>query len=255
MRVDGSTLAYIARARFDGPRLFLQGQLERETYLKVAKALTAASGKWTKAGKRIEEGWFQFPEDAADALEGLLLTGEITSEKRAFDVFLTPAILADEVADMADIHQGLEVLEPSAGEGALAWAADARGARVTCIEVRPAAADKLALSFVTHCGDFLEVSPAMFPRFDRVLMNPPFSRRQDIAHVRHAWEFVRPGGKLVAIMPPSYQFRQDGAARDFRAWLQGLPSMAVPNPPGAFKASGTSVATLALVVKKPDDPS
>ncbi len=34
-------------------------------------------------------------------------------------------------------------------------------------------------------------------------MNPPFSRQQDIRHVMHAAKFLKPGGRLVAVMGAS----------------------------------------------------
>ena len=36
--------------------------------------------------------------------------------------------------------------------------------------------------------------------YDRIIMNPPFSNRQDAEHVRHAYELLRPNGRIVAIM-------------------------------------------------------
>ncbi len=47
--------------------------------------------------------------------------------------------------------------------------------------------------YVTMIGsDFMEAVPE--PRFDRALMNPPFENGQDIAHVRHAFQVLKPGG-------------------------------------------------------------
>ena len=63
--------------------------------------------------------------------------------------------------------------------------------------------------------DFLAVPPA--PVYDRVIMNPPFTRGQDVTHVQHALRFVRPGRRLVAVMPASIKSRADKAARAFRA--------------------------------------
>jgi 16S rRNA G1207 methylase RsmC len=47
------------------------------------------------------------------------------------------------------------------------------------------------------CQDFLTVSPP--GTFDAVIMNPPFKDGADIKHILHAREFLKPGGRLVAI--------------------------------------------------------
>ena len=45
--------------------------------------------------------------------------------------------------------------------------------------------------------------------YDRIVMNPPFEAGQDIDHVRHAFQFLKDGGRLVSIMSPSPFFRED----------------------------------------------
>jgi hypothetical protein len=37
-------------------------------------------------------------------------------------------------------------------------------------------------------------------KFDRVVMNPPFDHGADIKHVEHARKFLKPGGRLVAVV-------------------------------------------------------
>ena len=47
-------------------------------------------------------------------------------------------------------------------------------------------------------GDFLEHATEV-GSFDRILMNPPFSKAQDIGHITRAADMLNPGGRLVAI--------------------------------------------------------
>ena len=35
--------------------------------------------------------------------------------------------------------------------------------------------------------------------YDRIIMNPPFSDGRDIQHVQHAYNLLRPGGRIGAI--------------------------------------------------------
>lgn len=45
--------------------------------------------------------------------------------------------------------------------------------------------------------DFTELDTTL--RFDAVIMNPPFSRRQDVRHITKAMSMLKPGGRLAAI--------------------------------------------------------
>ena len=44
-----------------------------------------------------------------------------------------------------------------------------------------------------NCLDLTE------PVYDTIVMNPPFEKFQDIDHVRHAFDLLKPGGRVVAI--------------------------------------------------------
>ena len=48
------------------------------------------------------------------------------------------------------------------------------------------------------CADFLECNGNL-GKFDRIIMNPPFSDAADIKHIKHAIAFLKPGGRLVAL--------------------------------------------------------
>jgi 16S rRNA G1207 methylase RsmC len=86
--------------------------------------------------------------------------------------------------------------------------------------------------------------------FDRVLMNPPFSKGQDVKHVTHALGFLKPGGRLVAIMGAGVTFRQDKRTTDFRELVQSMGGTIEPLPEGSFKSSGTMVNTVIVVIDK-----
>src|SRR3546814_3629081 len=55
---------------------------------------------------------------------------------------------------------------------------------------------------------------------DAVVMNPPFEKGQDVAHVLHAWRSLKTGGTLVAIMGAGVTFRQGKPYAPFRDWLR-----------------------------------
>lgn len=91
--------------------------------------------------------------------------------------------------------------------------------------------------------------------YDRIIMNPPFSKGRDIQHVRHAYEFLRPGGRLVAIMGEGAFFHSNQAAENFREWLDSLGATAEKLPEGSFMDPSLPVNTAAnarmVVIDKP----
>jgi phospholipid N-methyltransferase len=119
----------------------------------------------------------------------------------AYQLFQTPADLAGRMVALADPMTGLSWLEPSAGLGRILRPILATSpASVTACEVSPDLSGQLYGQFpgvVLWQGDFLSREPV--PVFDRVAMNPPFHMRADIAHIRHALKFLKPGGVLVAL--------------------------------------------------------
>jgi protein-L-isoaspartate O-methyltransferase len=105
--------------------------------------------------------------------------------------------LAHEMVKIAGIKKHDVVLEPSAGGGNLARAADAAGATVICVELNADLAKKLREKFNTFNNDFLSVISFYAGPFDAVLMCPP---RNSIPHIDHAISFLKPNGKLVALV-------------------------------------------------------
>ena len=247
-RIDGDVLVALRQAKTEGNGLWLAGQLDRKLYVKVNKVLEALGGTWNKKAKR-----HVFDGEADDLLGDVLTTGEYVDMKQEFQFFETPGILAERMCQAADVRPGVTVLEPSAGRGGIANEARRLGANVHCIEVQPALADELARqAFNVIIGDFLSIGiPSADCLYDVVAMNPPFCRSQDLAHVRHAYDFLAQGGRLVAIMGMGWTFRQDRKATEFREWLKARRRWEMEElPAGTFRASGTMVNTVMVTIEK-----
>ena len=92
----------------------------------------------------------------------------------------------------------------------------------------------------------MEWTPVEGVLFDRILTNPPFEKFQDIDHVRRAYTFLKPGGRLVAIMGNSAFFRQDKKAAQFQDDFGDCPTY--PLESGPFETTG--VASRIIVIDK-----
>lgn len=234
------------RAVFEGEQI--------DDWPALKKVMTVLGGTWKKGSKGALGGFvFADDVDAAELVRLAWKTGEIL-DPNAHDFFPTPDGLADRVAVYAQIGAGMSVLEPSAGKGALALAVQRRcpTAQVVCVELL--AANEKALRAaglaMVFARDFLGCKPEHFADFDRVVMNPPFSKRLDIAHVRHAFDFLKSGGRLVAIMSSGVAHRSDSLALNFRALVANNGGHIEENPAGSFKVSGTMVGTVTVVLPK-----
>lgn len=167
--------------------------------------------------------------------------------------FPTPKAVIDTMLDYADLRDYHTVLEPSAGSGAICDAvaavlsSDGSIQTVECNHTLSTILD--AKGYIMMNVDFLEIDDTEM-KFDRVLMNPPFEKLQDIDHVKHAFSFLKAGGRLVSVMSPSPFFNSQKKAQAFRDWLETVDYMAVDLPENSFKESGTGVSTKLLIINK-----
>lgn len=221
----------------------------------------AASETWERARGRASDLW--------DARKGHQAAAKLRTEERevtaghAFDLFPTPPDLAARMVSMCDdpLFVGALWLEPSAGTGRIAQAIKDAGHSPNCIELQYRAYELLkARGFNVRQGDFLEQDPhdgttepgrVTLPlRADVIIMNPPFSKGQDIEHVLHAWKCLNVGGRIVAIMSEGVFYRQDKKAEAFRVFLDREGGYSEKLPPGTFKTSGTGANARLVILDK-----
>lgn len=251
-QIDQQVLEVLAACRAEGPLVFLPPQrLDAKLYARVNEVLVALGGRWNTRLKahRLEE-------DAQPVLEVVVATGTFT-KPQDFGYFPTPRDLAERVVALAQIEPGMRVLEPSAGQGALALpAAQAAGSLdlVYVVEMLPANIRALRAHGFNriHEGDFLDMEPE--PLFDRVVLNPPFSGLADISHLLHAVRFLAPTGRLVAITSPAWQAHSTRRAAEFREFAQDCEAEVEDVAAGAFAKSGTQVATRIVSIDAPNLP-
>jgi predicted RNA methylase len=247
MRVDNEILNVLSNAETNGAVLKLVGQLDRALYARTNKVLEAAGGKWNR-----KVGGHTFDADAADAMDQIILTGEVASIKtkaQQYGYFPTPATIAARVIELAQIKPGMRALEPSAGKGALAYQAADAGALVDCYELMDvnfaAIAGDVRLGAIRNM-DFLAQAPEA--SYDRVVMNPPFDKQADIRHVLHALKFLKPGGLLVSVMASGVTFRDNKLTTEFRDLIRARGGEIEALPEGSFKSSGTMVNTVIVTI-------
>jgi len=250
-----------------GKILMLPAGLDRKLYVATNKVLEAMGGKWNK-----KENGHVFDKDASEVRKFVIGEEALVDKKKTFQVFETPDEIADIVATtfmnkLWELSLPKLILEPSAGTGQLLAAierwcnvAKVKAPVAHVVEIQKELLDKLGerpiqMQVWTSIGDFLEMVPRDLSnsKFDGVIMNPPFTRGLDMAHVMHAMQFLKPRGVLTAVMSPAWENNQTSKAKAFRQWLKGFADVDVEVlPEGAFKASGTNVKTLLVTIQKGD---
>ena len=120
--------------------------------------------------------------------------------------------------DAAKVQPHHRVLEPSAGTGDLASAIALITNRIDCFEINLGLQTALTLQGFNLIGSNFLASPPQ-PIYDRVLTNPPFSNNGVNLHTRHAFKFLKPGGKLVTLAH-HYSLKPSQSDKQFFTWLK-----------------------------------
>lgn len=171
--------------------------------------------------------------------------------------FSTPEPLARQLIEIACIEPGHTILEPSAGTGNLIDVVRSlhSGVRVSFCELNCFLLDILrakyeGLAEVHFAGrDCLELDSAELTLFDRIIMNPPFERGQDVEHVLHTFALLKPGGLLAAIVSAGVFFRSDKKTLIFREFLNDRKASVHDVPTGSFKSSGAGAESKILCIR------
>ena len=248
-KISPEVLSVLRASKCDGNKLFITGgQLDRKLYEATNKVLTSLGGKWNRSAKA-----HIFSEDCADLVDAVVESGEYTDFKKLYQFYATPPDIADRMALMLRPEPGNIILEPSAGDGALVKAVQKfhPKALIDVFEIDTKHHPKLkVLGINVLDGDFMDGKPVL-PIYDRIISNPPFHNAMDISHVRRMYDWLRPGGLIVTITSPSWQFREHKQWREFREWIETTEHTVEKLQSGTFKVSGTNVSSLLLTICKP----
>lgn len=246
INIEQHILEIIEDGHTEGNLYFLPNQqLDRKTYLATNKILECLGGKWNRKLKA-----HVFESDISNAIDDVLLTGEVVDKKKEFQFFETPQHVVARIIKLAEIQPDHKCLEPSAGHGNIAEALrDIVGNNnVTCVELDPGNTEILIdKGFQVYEGDFLKYNGY---NYDRIVMNPPFTRQQDITHVQQALSLLTNNGILVSVMGAGVVFRQNKKTLDFWEIVGKHKHEVIQLLRGAFKVSGTMVNVVILKVSR-----
>ena len=207
-----------------GPIKLHQGRVSnsRDLEKKVKEVLFSLGGTmiqvphvFTRFGKTKQVDAIEFDYDARDAISHVIMSGCLP-DKKSHQYYPTPENLATELIELAEIDNTHSVLEPSAGQGGIADLLP-NAEEVVCVEISALHCKILkAKSFITYQADFIDFSiwPSMV-KFDRIVMNPPFSEGRAKAHLEAAVACLKDKGVITAILPSGLRNKEIGALKGF----------------------------------------
>lgn len=194
-------------------------------------------------------------EDNTGTKTGTAVSKDLQFYATPFD---TAMDILDKVCWYGYEKSSMKVLEPSAGEGNMCHALIRSGFErdnilaVEYDETRANMIRRLGVSGQTINTNFFNMNPE--PCYDLVFMNPPFYNTHWQDHVYHAWGFLKPGGKLIAILPVSAETGDSKKHKEFQKFVSKYSTRHDDFrdlPEGTFKGSGTMVNTVWIELKKP----
>ena len=227
------------------------GNVSDEEYDKLKPVIEHLGGHWREKFK-----CFVFGEDVSDKIDFYLEHGVEISEKYRWQeetqFYPTPKNVAEHVVDLAEIVEGNSVLEPSAGWGNLL---DPISVKCDILAIEPLMenSDVLRRKCYNHSvGTFEDFVKHTTQKFDRVVMNPPFSGQRDIKHLLMAYNLLNQGGVLVAIISENALYYETELSDYFRQFLKEHNGCVEVVPSRSFEESGTTIEVVIIKLIKED---
>lgn len=225
---DGSCYAYA-----EDPNSFI----DNSDAAQLLRGLADQSKTQEEKQQQVEERRRQEVKNMEDKLRGVKILG----------FFPTPKAVAEQMVDAANIQSDEAVLEPSAGIGSIAEVIAAiEGVDLVCCELSFQLQEILEVKgfSVLPEGDFLQVQG----NFDKIIMNPPFEKGQDIKHLRHAFDLLNPGGRVVCLVANGAAFNRSKSWIESMGWYKSIG--AAFNGCDAFRSTGVNINM--VVLDKPE---
>lgn len=180
-------------------RAFAYSDYDKAVRAQAEAVLEIIGGVKVMAGPHKNITIWEFDYEPEAALDEVIASGCIPDHK-SHQFYPTPETLAEWAVSEADIQPGDKCLEPSAGTGNIAVLMPAE--QTYCVEISALHCRVLeAKGLAVDLADFPKWAEATDKRFDKVVMNPPFSEGRARAHIEAAASLVNHSGRLVAILP------------------------------------------------------
>ena len=190
---------------------FIYGQDNNPALKEAIKIIESIGGVPIKNRRNC----FQFNYSPFDVIKQIVNSGCIPDQK-SHQYYPTPESIAEIAVELAEIDETSLCGEFSAGQGAIAQYMPKK--RTTCVEISELHCQILReKGFNTVRANFIEWAKTA-PKFDRIIINPPFSEGRALLHFQTAQSLLNKNGILVAVLPASYKNKDIAPGHEIE-WL------------------------------------
>ena len=225
------------------------GTVPNEAYDKLKPIIEYLGGHWREKVKK-----FVFKNDVEKIIFDCIENGVDVTEKYKWQektqFYPTPEKVAKRVVELAEIKEGMSLLEPSAGRGNLLDVIPVF-CNILCVEPLIENSDILRKKGYNHTVETFEsFKENTTQKFDRIVMNPPFAGQKDALHLMMAFELLEQKGVLTAIISENALYYQTDISDTLRSFLKEHNAYIENIPSNAFEESGTTIETVIVKIKK-----
>ena len=236
----------------DGNSVCITEQLEEKDYNNLKQFFGKLNGKWNSSKQA-----HVFPDSVFVGVLDYVREHQVIPVLNPYHLFPTPSGIIEEMLSISLVEakiiglnegwvEGLDILEPSAGTGAIASAINEKTngkANIDVYEIDPVNQAILREKGFNIVGEDFLVAPT-HKKYDIILINPPFNRKEYVKHVCHAHSMLKETGVLVAILPKITDPKGNAVAR-----LIARTGEAWDHPPKSFKGAGTLIDTICAIME------
>lgn len=162
-----------------------------------------------------------------------------------------PRIVIDRLIELASIRDPrVKILAPGDRDGLICDAVRDLYARkwpdqAPDILAIDAAGDVLGIKgHKTQAAEFLAIKPTLTGCADLILMAPPLNDRIDMAYLRHAYGFLRMGGRVLSVLNSVSTQRGSIQSIEFCEWLDDHDAELYDLPPNTYQPARTARASI-----------
>ena len=190
----------------------------------------------------VEKGHvFEFDYDPSKVINMIFVTGCLP-EQKSHQFYPTPENIALDAIALAEIENHHVLGELSAGQGGIADFFPLNNLK-TLVEISPLHCEILRQKHpeaeVIEGDCIAWAARTVCRRFDRIIINPPFSEGRALLHVQSALSVLKNNGRLVAILPASFM------GKELIGGCQHTYSKVYSN-----EFADTSISVVILVIRK-----
>ena len=233
--------------QIENEKVYIGEQLDPALYQKVKKVIKTLGGEWNK-----KENAHIFSCDPTEHIEKCISEGKLLNIKNTNQEFYTPEIIAKRMIEYVDWSNVSLALEPSAGIGNIVHEInkEAPHVQVDAYEINEKSIAKFkGKANVVH-ANFMDIKDES--KYDLVVMNPPFSGKQDIDHILHAYSLLKEDAHLISIASTSWIANTDKKSMAFKDFLMKRDADIEVIKGESFKESGTTVDVSLIKLRKRD---